>query len=271
VENNEVAFLERLCQSMVNANSEQEVISILKKAGYWDNQENWRFYGDIENNFSVIGNQQSLPEAAIVEKMINSVDAMLTRECLRRRIDPESSKAPENIVRALETFFRISQGNLWNINPLSRTELAENIKFVATGRKDSPCYSIIDAGEGQTPKRMPGTLLSLSKSNKLRIPFVQGRFNMGGTGVFQFTGHNNLQLILSRRDPEIARYETDETNEYWEFTIVRREDPKEGRKSSTYTYLEIDMKIPMFKASSLPRLPGVYPKAYDKPMNGGLS
>ena len=79
---------------------------------------------------------------------------------------------------------------------------------------------------------MPDTFLSLSKSNKLRIPFVQGKFNMGGTGVFQFSGRNNLQLIVSKRDPEIAKFEQDETKDCWGFTIVRREDPKEGRRSS---------------------------------------
>lgn len=82
--------MKSLCLSLAKAESEQEVINIIRKAGYWDNQKNWKFYRGIENNFSVIGNQQSLPESAIVEKIINSVDAMLTRECLRRKIDPEA-------------------------------------------------------------------------------------------------------------------------------------------------------------------------------------
>jgi len=258
-----------LCTSLAKAESEQEVIRYLKGAGFWDRQENWKFYGGIENNFSVIGNQQSLPESAIVEKIINSVDAVLMRECLRRKIDPESHDAPQNIVKALEVFFKISQGSLWNISAPSRRTLAENICFVATGKKGDPCYCIIDLGEGQTPRRMPDTLLSLSKSNKLRIPFVQGKFNMGGTGVFQFTGHHNLQLIISKRDPEVAKSEDDDTKDYWGFTIVRREDPREGRRSSTYTYLTIDGRIPMFKAKDLPLLPGIYPDPYDKPLKWG--
>ena len=67
--------------------------------------------------------------------------------------------------------------------------------MIATGQKSKPCYSILDTGEGQTPEKMPETLLSLGKSNKLRIPFVQGKFNMGGTGVLQFCGEKNIQLI----------------------------------------------------------------------------
>jgi hypothetical protein len=263
------ASLESLCWSLVKAESEQEVIEILKKVGYWDDQENWKFYGGIENNFSVIGNQQSLPESAIVEKIINSVDAVLMRECLRRKIDPESREAPENVVKALEEFFGISQGNLWNVGADSRKRLAENISFVATGMKESPCYSVVDKGEGQTPRKMPDTFLSLSKSNKLRIPFVQGKFNMGGTGVFQFSGHKNLQLIVSRRDPEVAKFENDDSKDSWGFTIVRREDPREGRRSSAYTYLTIDGKIPEFKAKSLRLLPGLYPEPYGEQMEWG--
>jgi hypothetical protein len=89
--------------------------------------------------------------------------------------------------------------------------------------------TISDAGEGQTPARMPDTFLSLvDKSNKLRIPFVQGKFNMGGTGVLKFCGESSLELILSRRDPEIVARgkENDSTSQRWGFTIVRRERPK---------------------------------------------
>jgi hypothetical protein len=116
---------------------------------------------------------------------------------------------------------------------------------------------------------MPDTFLSLSKSNKLRIPFVQGKFNMGGTGVFQFSGHNNLQLIISKRDPAVAKFESDESKDYWGFTVVRREDPSERRRSSAYTYLMVDGKIPVFHAKALPLLPGPYPEPYREPMEFG--
>jgi len=85
---------------------------------------------------------------------------------------------------------------------------------------------------------MPETLLSLNKSNKLRIPFVQGKFNMGGTGVLKFCGRNNLQLILSRRNPTIAERDLrDDSDLQWGFTIVRRQEPEGTRRSSVFTYL----------------------------------
>jgi len=170
---------------------------------------------------------------------------------------------------ALEEFYGIKDGILSNIYATERTRLAENIMLVSTGQKSNPCYTIIDKGEGQTPQKMPNTLLSLAKSNKLRIPFVQGKFNMGGTGSLRFCGKHNIQLIISKRNPKIIKYTPDdETGEYWGFTIVRRQDPRGGMKSSTYIYLAPN-EILKFKADTLPLLPGKYPVAYEKPMEWG--
>ena len=194
-----------LCLKLVRSETEKEVIDILKTAGFWDNPSVWKDLGGIENNFSVVGNQQSRPEAALVEKLINSVDAILMAEAQIRKITPESKNCPQTISEAVEAFFKIPNGKLTRISPTARSELAKRIELVATGSRQHPCYLIIDNGEGQTPNKMPSTFLSIVKeSNKLRIPFVQGKFNMGGTGVLQFCGHNNLQLIVSKRNPEIA-------------------------------------------------------------------
>jgi len=130
--------------------------------------------------------------------------------------------------------------------------------------KQKPCISITDNGEGQTPERMPDTLLSLNKSNKLRIPFVQGKFNMGGTGALKFCGNQGIQLILSRRNPKLVSLSGGHPSDpMWGFTIVRREDAKEGRRSSTYTYLApVDVHtrpnrggVLRFQADSLPLFP----------------
>jgi len=265
-----VVKLKNLCLNLAKAETEEEVIKLLKGKGYWDDPNCWGFYGDTENNFSTIGNQQSAPEAALVEKIVNSVDATLTKECLLRGINPESSAAPESIEEAMEIFFGRKRGVLASVNPLTRGKLAENISLVATGKKSNPCYSIIDKGEGQTPKDMPKTFLSLQEeSNKLRIKFVQGKFNMGGTGALRFCGRHNLQLIISKRHPDLAKIEDDETADSWGFTIVRRENPSEGRRSSTYTYLAPTNEILNFKADNLLLLPGKYPKAFDKPLGWG--
>lgn len=230
----------------MHADTEDEVISVLKREGFWENPKVWPYYGNRETNFNTIGNQQSRPDAALVEKIVNCVDARLMDECLVRGIDPEGPSAPKTIHEAVAKFFENNEkpmsanaGRVRNWTKTQRTSVAEGITVAATGataKEGNPCFTIADCGEGQTPQRMPHTLLSLDKSNKLHIPFVQGKFNMGGTGVLKFCGRHNLQLILSRRDPRIEN-NSDISKDLWGFTIVRREDPDGNRRNSVYTYL----------------------------------
>lgn len=246
-----------LCLSLLYAESEREVIEHLKAARYWDDDSAWRNFGGIENNWAQIGIQQAHPVAAMVEKLVNSIDAVLMRECQERGIPLESPDAPQSIDQALEQFFDIKNGNLANIGATRRTELAQNIGFIATGpkgrEKRNPNYTIFDIGEGQTPNDMPKTFLSLFKSNKLRIPFVQGKFNMGGTGVLRHGGRNRLQLIVSRRNPEIADTH-DPTSPYWGITVVRRQDITNGARNSVYAYLAPHGRILNFDCEAL-RMP----------------
>jgi len=237
--------LREFCISLIEADTEDEVITLLGDVGYWENRPVWRYYGDYENNYNVIGNQQSRPDAALVEKLVNSVDARLMNECLVRGIYPTSESAPHSIREGVAQFFEKNPasptaGLVSEWDTTKRTKIARQIALAATGAKPpgKPCFTISDSGEGQTPRQVPDTLMSLNKDNKLRIPFVQGKFNMGGTGVLKFCGHRNLQLVVTRRNPKIlggsAPYPSDLN---WSFTVVRREDPTGGRRSSVYTYL----------------------------------
>ena len=81
-----------LLTRLLEADSEAEVIEILTEAGYWRDPDVWRHYGDVPNNWGQSGNQQSLAEAALAEKIVNSVDARLMNECLARRINPRVAK-----------------------------------------------------------------------------------------------------------------------------------------------------------------------------------
>jgi hypothetical protein len=264
-----------LCLSLMKADTEIAVVDLLKEAGYWDSQSLWRFYGDYENNYNTIGNQQSRPDAALVEKLVNSVDARLMDECLARGLNPEDSSAPQGIHEAIARFFDNASrertplaGRIREWTDSKRTQIARGITLAATGAKPgsgNPCFTISDIGEGQTPEQMPHTLLSLNRSNKLRIPFVQGKFNMGGTGVLKFCGKHNLQLVVSRRNPSIlARQNGKHPDDgKWSFTVVRREDPFGNRRSSVYTYLAPHGAVQnpnrggvlRFSASDLPMFP----------------
>lgn len=239
--------LKQTCLSLLKADTEDHVIKILKNKGFWDDKKVWRYYSDEEDNFSTIGNQQSRPEAALVEKVVNSVDAVLMNACWLTGMSPQDRGAPKTIHEAVALYFsgdihkHDTLGHISYWSTQKRTEISRLISIAATGDRSNPCFTISDAGEGQTPNSMPITLLDLSHKNKLGIQFVQGKFNMGGTGVFQFCGRHNLQLIITRRNPYIVNRTkgilSNESDKAWGFTVIRREDPIPGRKSSVYTYL----------------------------------
>jgi len=258
-----------LCLALMRADSEQTAIRLLEEAGYWNNPAVWRFYGDRETNFNTIGNQQSRPDAALVEKLINSVDARLMNECLAGGVGPEGPDAPQSVREAVAQLFEgrsspagATAGRISDWPEKVRREVARGITLASTGcmpSQGNPSFTIADSGEGQTPERMTCTLLSLDRSNKLRVPFVQGKFNMGGTGVLQFCGQHNLQLVVSRRNPAIvAKWGTeDETDLQWGFSIVRREEPRAGRRTSAYTYLAARGVRVLFEQFADERLEGI--------------
>lgn len=248
--------IKELAIKLARAETEDEVVQILKDEGYWDNYSYWRSFGDNDNNFSTIGNQQSKPDAALVEKFINSVDAILMKECMKRGIEMSGPDAPKSMSEALTTFFGIKEGQLSYLDAKKRNQMSESIILAATGTKWHMNLTIADQGEGQTPNRMPDTILSVSKNNKLHVPFVQGKFNMGGTGVLPFCGTHRFQLVISKRCPEIPNSRNDESFDEWSVTIVRRESAREGRRSSMFTYLtDKDKNLLRFKADSLPIIP----------------
>lgn len=253
-----------LCHNLLVAETEEKVIEVLTEADLWGQREVWRPYGDISNNRGVVGNQQSSPVAALVEKLVNSIDALLTSECRRKGIDPRSSQAPITMEEAIENLFEVKGGHIHSLDASARTVLAKKIQLIATGSKSEPNYLIIDDGEGQNPSEFPNTFLSLLRDNKTNIPFVQGKFNMGGTGVLQFTGKNSFQLILSRRQQD-----QDGADENWGFTIIRRIAPVPGQPHSLFVYLAPDSNILRFKSEYLMIYPGNYPSIYSESMVAG--
>ena len=236
--------LEGFCMDLLHADTEDEVIRILKQRGYWDDPTVWKPFGDTESNFSTMGNQTSKPEAALVEKLVNSVDAVLMGECWQAGIRPDSPEAPQTIAEAVAEFFgggrsrAETMGNIARWDNRKRRAVADRTTLAATGERQNVSFTIVDAGEGQSPNSMPNTLLSLDQGNKVNVQFVQGKFNMGGTGALRFCGRHNLQLIISKRNPSISAYQPDDASlSQWGFTIVRRENPTGQRRISMYTYL----------------------------------
>lgn len=245
-----------LFDRLLKADNEEQVTAILTDSALLTD-DCWQPLGGIENNWSIAGNQQSDPAQALAEKLINCMDAVLLYECQKRGIDPTQAAAPQSMEEAAETFFGVKNGSLETVDDSEALrKMADRIQLVATGSKSEPCYTVIDTGEGQSPADFPKTFLSLAKSNKWRIPFVQGKYNAGGTGALRFCGTENYQLIVSRRAPEIAE-KSDPSHDRWGFTLVRRSRPNEGdnRRSSMFVYLVLNGAIPSFAAKELGLLP----------------
>lgn len=267
------AQAKELCLALLKAETEEKVDAILQEAGYFDhNPQDWLPLGGDDNNWSTVGNQNTNPTGALVEKLINCVDAMLMAGCWKSGIDPESDRAPRSMADAARDFFNVRNGRLDSITAGQRTTLADNIHLVATGSKSAPNYLIIDRGEGQTPHQFPATFLSTRGKNKYGIPFVQGINNCGGTAVLRFCGKRKYQLIVSRRHSECRTAPGDDTRELWGFTLVRQVVPSQQRRPRpTLWYLAPHERVPSFRAAEIPVLPVIQdrrkpPKAYQ----GGL-
>lgn len=208
------------------------------------NAANWFPLAGNENNFGIIENQQSSPIAAVIEKLTNSIDAILMRKCLEAGLDPKSAKAPQTMDDAIHRFFHPDCEN-WHLTA-PRQGQAEEIQVLADGPKMNTSLVIYDNGEGQHPSDFEKTFLSLIRGNKNEIPFVQGKYNMGGTGAIVFCGRKRYQLIASRR--------FDESGDLG-FTLIRRHplhaEEQSTRKGLWYEYFKLHGEIPHFSAASL--------------------
>lgn len=235
-----------LCLSLMQADTEDEVVRLLSEHGLWQDQTCWRLYGDEENNYGSAGNQADEAEASLVEKITNSRDAILMNECMIRGIDPVGIDAPESVTKAVAMFFEddpknelAGQVREWDDD--KRRRVAKQIAVVVSGSgpsKQYPSVAVIDKGEGQTPLQIPETILSIGKSIKQKIRFVHGKWNMGGTAALVFAGKLNLQLVVSRRNPKLLEDKpTNPRDDEWGFTIVRRENPTGPITTSTFKYL----------------------------------
>lgn len=237
---------QQLFKSLFQAKNEQDVQAIIERHPIIFSQENWYPLGANESNFGVVENQQSSPVAALVEKLTNSIDAILMHKCLEARIDPKSPRAPRSIEDAITHFFPDHKN--WDLRD-PRNQQAESIQIIADSHlRDTNNTSLIiyDDGEGQHPKDFEQTFLSLLRGNKNEIHFVQGKYNMGGSGAIVFCGKKRYQLIASKR--------FDGTGDFG-FTLIRKHPLSEAeaqtKKSTWYEYLKIDGRIPSFPVDTL--------------------
>lgn len=235
---------QNLFLELFHAGTESEIDEVILKYPIIFKKDNWKPIGGMESNFSIIENQQSNPIAALVEKITNSIDAILMRKCLEQGIDPKGQDSPRSMDEAVERFFG-NNSKSWDLNS-NRKKQAEEIQILADGPTKESAVIIYDNGEGQHPDDFETTFLSLVRGNKNEIQFVQGKYNMGGSGAIVFCGKKGYQLIGSRR--------YDKTGNFG-FTLIREhplsKDEQVYKKNTWYEYLIIEGKIPSFSIDKL--------------------
>ena len=98
--------------------------------------------------------------------------------------------------------------------------------------------------KGNILKNLKIPSLSLLRGNKNEIHFVQGKYNMGGSGAIVFCGKKRYQLIGSKRYDNTGKFG---------FTLIREHPLSKAeestKKNTWYEYLKIDGKIPAFQAA----------------------
>lgn len=253
--------IENLFWQVFNCNGENDLHKIVTGNEYFKNSDNWYPYGgkskDDRSNFSIFENQQAHSGAALVEKITNSIDALLLKRCRENNIDPKSRDAPKTMEEATEQFFTIPKGDIGELPGKDRAKIAkDNIQIIATGDSHSPDLMIYDYGEGQHPSNFKNTFLSIANNNKTDIAFVQGKYNMGSTGAVVFCGKYRYQLIASKMNQNVFGQQSDHAENLFGWTVVRRhiltEEESSKCGSSWYEYFVIDgEKMPQFEIDEL--------------------
>src|SRR6187401_858758 len=105
-----------LFAKLISANCEDDVTAAIN-----EDQLRWRPLGGNENNFGIIENQQSSPIAALIEKITNSIDAILLRRCFEHGINPTEAGAPATMGEAIDRFFGNAPKS-WHLGPNRRAQ-----------------------------------------------------------------------------------------------------------------------------------------------------
>jgi len=234
-----------LLLKILQCDTADKIRELIDNESYFS-QGNWAPYGGFSNNSGVINGQMKEPENSLIEKITNSIDAILMRKCQEAGIDPkDQTNSPKDMEEAINLYFNGREEIRKN-----RSELAKQlIRVTAEGKRDKPTITIIDSGEGQTPDAIPKTILSLQKEIKKKIRFVYGRYNQGGSSALGFCHDSSdlidyVQLVICRRAQSIVGEEAD--SDCFGFTIVRSRYDEEGSDFTYEYFVDKDNKIPHF-------------------------
>lgn len=233
-----------ILELLLSAETSGELKKIIETESFFNGCV-WVLYGGEGNHTGVIDGQMREANNALMEKITNSIDAILMRKCLEEGIDPRDKKvAPRSMVDAINRYF----GGKEKLRRKRANFAQEWLRITAEGKKESPTITVIDKGEGQQPNQIKETILSLGKEIKEKISFVYGTYNQGGSSPLGYAGdpkiidENYLQLVLARRPDQINDTQGDKNYNHYGFTIVRKIFDKDKEKFIYEYFVEKDTK-----------------------------
>ena len=234
-----------LCLKLLSCESEREIDAIVGVEPEFLDEGNWHPIDGRETNFNVVTNQAATGSKALTELCTNMVDAVLMKHAYKHGVALTGPDAPQSVIAGVRELIQLRgarSGVLAEVDDIKYLqEFAEkNLVIGVTGgtrRIDSLCFTFVDNGEGQHVRDFEDTFLSLSKGNKSAIPFVQGKYNMGSSGVLTYCGRHWYKLIISRRH---------DASSDWGWTLVRR---RPGDGMPVAEYFKPLSGIPSFYAS----------------------
>ena len=239
----------KICFELLAAESESAIQDVVDTVPEMRDSANWAAIDDRESNFNIVTNQASTGGKAATELMTNMVDAILMRRAYQEGMDPkEPDEAPHSMYEAVDRLVKnLRGGRLVNADDDWLKDFAsKNLVVGITGGKETtrksaewPCYTFVDNGEGQHADDFTNTFLSLSARNKADIPFVQGKYNMGSSGVLAYCGTKWFKLIVSRRYDGSGP---------WGWTLIRR---RPGGGMPIADYFHVDNEIASFESNAL--------------------
>jgi hypothetical protein len=257
-------------EQLLNANTAREITDILEILTE-DFEIKWLPVGGRGNNQSTI-NMGTDPAAGLVERITNSIDAVLDLEWHEQGC-PTDIDSPR---LAAQKWFGIQEGKLRNIKDASGKNIQELGKRISVTLKDSeredfPTVEIRDYGTGIKGEDFAKTILSLNDNNKIDKLHQMGAYGQGGSTALSF---NTFTIIISRPNKILKKGNS------VSFTIVRFNDGGVGQKklgwyeycvSDKHQPLSIDLPEDKFKPGTLVRHIGMDIGKYKAKLTGPTS
>lgn len=224
---------QKLFNRLLVCTNEDEVAEIVNELRQNKNIS-WQYFGSRADNLGIIQNQAKDSVSALVEKATNSIDAVILKHAKKNGVQPR------NMQEAMNKLFGIKSELLSSSSKELKSHL-QHIVILAEGRKERPTISIIDDGEGIDPLEMPRTILGLGNSNKVNIPFVQGIYGQGGSGVLPFCGSTEKQyhymFVAARVHPDLTKNKKGSSIGFSLVRLAPNENVPANRRLLYYEYL----------------------------------